>query len=128
MTTAIVTEDSGWWIVARCNIDGVVADFTQAAVSSVTWKAWSVTDPATITNSGTETVSQVVFDTLQTTLGIPDSTGYNLRVKFAASEFDTPGRYRVEVLISPASAEQFIVVDPETKQPPIIEVLDVWTS
>ena len=127
MTTAIVTEDSGWWLLARCNIDAVVADFTQANVSTVTWKAFSVSDSTTATNTGTETVSSVVFDTLQTTPAKPDATGYNLRIKFLATEFTSPGRYRLEVLVTPVSAQPFWIVDSDGA-PPVITVNEMWTS
>ena len=94
--SACAYEDSAFVLLARVEIDG--ANATQSTVSAITWKAFDVTDPDTVYDSGTLTVSSVVFDTLQTDgRWSEDWTGYNFRHEVAATVFATPDkRYRIE--------------------------------
>ena len=128
MTTAIVTEDGAFSVMARVDLDGAVASFLQAAISSITLAVYDVSDVSSTFATDTLTVSGVVFDTLQTDgRWNVDSTGYNFKHDIAATVFVTPGRYRLEYLVN-AGSSQFFIVDKDTRQPPVITVEPMATS
>jgi len=134
MTTAIVTEDGAFSVMARVDLDGAVASFLQASLTSITWKVYDVTDLSTAFATGSATISTDVFDTLQTdgrwSTVTGDTTGYNFKYEFAATVFTTPGRYRLEFLVIPSAGagSQFFIVDKDTREPPVIQVGPMATS
>lgn len=85
----------------------------QADVSSIAWKVYN-TSTGTLVNSGTSTVSAVIYDTLQTgTLWdvTGDRVGYNFAVTLAASNFPDGGiTYRIEFTIALVSSQGNIIV------------------
>ena len=131
MTTAIVTEDGAFSVMARVDLDGAVASFLQAAISSITLAVYDVSDVSSTFATDTLTVSSVVFDTLQTDgRWNVDSTGYNFKHDIAATVFVTPGRYRLEYLVTPTggAGSAFFIVDKDTREPPVIQVGPMATS
>ena len=97
---AIVYEDSTFALMARFEVDG--ANAVQADCSSIQIKAWDTNDFDTTVLDEALTVSNVVFDTLQTDgRWSEDSTGYNFRYDVADSIVVTPGRtYRFESVVT----------------------------
>ena len=84
---------------------------TQATVSSIAWSIYDHIAPTTVVASGTLTVADVVFDTLQvdarwTQENPLDSTGYNFRAVYAPTRFPRGGRtYRLEQALTLSSGE-----------------------
>lgn len=112
----VVFEDSGASLMARIK-GGDGANITQASISSIAYSVFSLSTTngvttGTETTTGTLTVSDVVFDTLQTDARWgKDSTGYNFRWDVPASVLangDTT--YRIEIKFTPTSGEAFHVV------------------
>lgn len=107
-----VFEDGGASFMARVAIqdgtNGQQADFT--GITYAVFDLDSAT-PATAVSSGSLTVANVVFDTLQTdSRWTKDSTGYNFRHDATPAMFPTGGhRYRMEYLFNPAAGEDFFV-------------------
>jgi hypothetical protein len=99
-TTGWVYEDSTFSIMSRFEVDG--ANGVQADCSSITIKAWDTADFTSTVLSVSPTVSNVVFDTLQTDgRWGEDTTGYNFRYDVADTICVTPGsRYLFEVVIT----------------------------
>ena len=115
-----VLEDSTFAIMARLQVDGVNA--TQAVVSSITYRAWD-TAVTSVYASGTLTVADVVFDTLQTDgRWSQDATGYNFRHDVGQGVFVKPGRYRVEYTATLTGGNSFVF------GPVLLQVSDVWTD
>lgn len=109
-----VVEDSGCTCLGRLLLNG--SNATQAGISSITYSVFDLssrtpTTPITGHDAAALTVSQVIFDTLQTDgRWSEDSTGYNFRHEVAATAFPTGGhRYRIEYRITPASGQVFVV-------------------
>ena len=130
MTTAIIAEGNTFELMSRVDIGGVVTGFTQAAISTITWKAFleSASADTAATNTGSATISTSVFDTLQTDARWKkDPTGYNFRLPFASGEFVTAGTFRIEVLVTPAAGSPFLLVDKTTGAPPMLTVRDMRT-
>ena len=98
--TGIVYEDSTFSLMSRFEVDG--ANAVQADCSSITIKAWDTDDYDTTVLSATLTVSNVVYDTLQTDgRWDTDSTGYNFRYDVADTICTEPGhQYRFEVVVT----------------------------
>jgi hypothetical protein len=98
--TGSVYEDSTFSLMARFEVDG--ANATQADCSSITIKAWDMSDFDTTVLSASLTVANVVFDTLQTDgRWSEDATGYNFRYDVADTICVTAGsRYRFEAVVS----------------------------
>ena len=116
-----VLEDSTFAVMARLQVDGVNA--TQAVVSSITFKAWDTADSGTVYASGTLTVADVVFDTLQTDgRWTADATGYNFRHDVGQGVFTAPGRYRVEYTATLTGGNSFVF------GPVLLQVADTWTD
>jgi len=116
-----VTEDSVFAVLARVQVDG--ANWTQANVNSLTWKAWDVNDRSTIYASDSLVVADVVFDALQTDgRWTEDATGYNFRHDVGSGVFTTPGRYRIEYAATLTGGTQLILGPFE------VNVADAWTD
>ena len=104
----LVIEDSGATFLARIHGAAGTA-ITQASVASISWKVFTLEDPATVVLSGTATPAANIYDTLQTdAIWTEDSTGYNFRYDMAALAFPTGNlRYRVTFRFVPATGEVF---------------------
>jgi len=105
-----IWEDSGCFLMARIlGNDGNA--ITQASVSSISYVIHNITSDVAVT-SGSLTVSDVVFDTLQTDdRWTADDTGYNFGHAALASWFATPDvTYRVEYKFTPTSGQVFFAV------------------
>jgi len=105
-----IYEDSGAYLMARV-LGGDGAAVQQADVSSIAYSVYDMDDtssPAT----GTLTVANVVYDTLQTDARwTKDSTGYNFGWAAAATLFPTGDKlYLAELLFTPASGEAYHLV------------------
>lgn len=112
VTTGTVFEDGGATFLARV-VGNNAANITQATINGITYKVFDLTEiPGKLITSGTLTVSDVVFDTLQTdSRWTKDSTGYNFRHNMPPSAFPEGNRqYQVEYLFDPTSGEDFLVV------------------
>jgi len=105
-----IYEDSGATLMARVLGDDATA-IQQADVSSIAYSVYDLDDTSS-PSTGTLTVSDVVYDTLQTDdRWDADTTGYNFKWAAPASLFATGDRvYKVEVAFTPASGEVFHVV------------------
>lgn len=116
-----VFEDSAFTVLQRVQVNG--ADWTQAQVSSITYKVWNTTDPVTPVASGSVTVASSVFDTLQLDGRWPlDEEGYNFRHTLAATVLTESGTYRVEYKVTLASGSVFHLAPSE----PIAQA--IWGS
>lgn len=119
---AEVFEDSPKVLMDRVqNITG--ANITQAVITSISRQVFEYgsQEEAESNTEGTEvgtaaslTVSDVVFDTLQTTApwdSTVDATGYNFKDVVPAAKFPTGRKwYRVEYLVTPTTGEAFPIV------------------
>lgn len=115
-----VNEDSAFSLMARVSADG--SDVQQADVSSISWEVFNAETQASV-SSGSLTVSDVVFDTLQTNdLWSYDGSGYNFRHQVAQSVLTSPGRYRFEHLFTLSTGNAFFI------EPFVVTVNEVWTS
>jgi len=107
MSVVIITgtapEDTSVSNMARVHADGV--NLTQATTSSVTWKYWDKADSGTVIDSGSLTVSSVIFDTLQTDARWDeDATGYNFKHDVANTAMASGGKtYRFEYKLTATS-------------------------
>jgi len=105
--TGCVAEDSTFAVMLRLQVDGVNA--TQSVLSAITWKAWDEQSTGTVYASGTLTVADVVFDTLQTDgRWSADATGYNFRHDITQATFTDPGRYLIEYTVTMTGGNSFI--------------------
>ena len=108
---AVVWEDSGATCLSRVvGNDG--AAVTQASLTALTYKVFDENSatPGTAATSGTLTISEVIYDTLQTgdLWESTDDTGYNFKWQVPASVLTTGGHlYRVEFWYDPVSGEDF---------------------
>jgi len=102
-----IFEDSGAYLMSRV-LAGDGAAAVQADISSIAYSVYDLDDTSS-PSTGTLTVSNVVYDTLQTDVRwTKDSTGYNFGWSAPASLFATGDRvYEVEVACTPASGEVF---------------------
>ncbi len=106
-------EDTGVSLMARVEgTDG--ANIQQADVSSIAYSVYDITTlgSSSEATSGSLTVSDVVYDTLQTdNRWDRDTTGYNFRHDVAAATLAAGGKiYRAEYKFTPASGEAYHVV------------------
>ena len=103
-------EDTAITLMARI-VDANNDPITQAGISSISYAVHKV-DGTEVVESTALTVSDVVFDTLQTdSIWDTDSTGYNFKHEPGAAAFpDGDTRYRVEYLFTPASGSPFRAV------------------
>lgn len=118
MTTGLIRgsvwEDGGATVMARV-IGNAGTAITQASLTSIHYSLFDTNGatPETAVVAGTSlTVSDVVFDTLQTDARwTQDATGYNFRHTIAASVLAAPAHlYRAEYKFTPTSGEVFWVV------------------
>lgn len=114
ITTATIFEDAGASLMARV-LGNAGTAITQASLSSISYKVFDLhgDTPTTATQTGTLTISAVVYDTLQTSdpRWTVDTTGYNFLYTAPASWFpDAPRTYRVELKFTPATGEVFWLV------------------
>ena len=108
--TVTVWEDSGFHLMARIVGDDA-AVITQSDISSIAYSVHDKSDGSE-TATGSLTVANVVYDTLQTdSRWTVDATGYNFRWAVPASIPATGGKtYQLEIAFTPASGEVFHVV------------------
>lgn len=100
-----IYEDSGAYLMARV-LGGDGSAVAQADISSIAYSVYDMDDtssPAT----GTLTVANVVYDSLQTdSRWTEDTTGYNFGWSAPASLFPSGSKvYLVEIALTPASGE-----------------------
>ena len=78
MTSKTINEDSSFSYMARVHADGV--NILQANLSAITYAIYNQASKAVILASTALTISNVIFDTLQTDgRWDEDGTGYNFR-------------------------------------------------
>lgn len=108
--SADVYEDSGPILMARV-VGTAGAAITQATCSTITYAVYDVATAASVT-SGSLTIANVVFDTLQTdAIWTKDSTGYNFKTQMTAAMVPTGGAtYRMEIKITPTSGQPIWLV------------------
>ncbi len=106
-----VFEGSGFTVLSR-EVENDGTDLLQADLTSIAWATYErcADDPEAVIGSGTLTVSNVVFDTLQTSDGrwdyTKDAAGFNFAFEFPASAFPNGGsRYLLEITFTPSSGE-----------------------
>lgn len=109
-----VFEDSGLYLMARVK-GNAGTNITQGTIASIALKVYDRTADNEEVYSAALTVSAVVFNTLQTGALDPrwtkDIHGYNFGAAVPASAFATGGHtYRVEVVFTPSSGDQFALV------------------
>jgi len=93
-----IQEDSTFSVMMRIEADG--SNAVQADISSITWAIYDA-DETDATATGTLTVSNVIFDTLQTDgRWSKDDTGYNFRHDVAATVLTDPGTYQIEYKVT----------------------------
>jgi hypothetical protein len=87
---------------------------TQASLTSITYKIFDTLSdtPTSAVASGTLTISDVIFDTLQTDARwTKDNTGYNFLHTIGAGVLTKENTvYRIEYLFDPVTGENFYVV------------------
>ena len=110
---ATIVEDVSTTCMARIT-DTSGSAITQASVSSIAYSVFDLTSgaPDTATSTGTPTVADALYDTLQTdtawTAAGGDSTGYNFRYVLPASAVPDGGHlYLVEYWITPTTGDPF---------------------
>ena len=106
-----VFEDTGFSLMAR--IQGTDAeDIQQADISSIAYSVYDLSSTGSPTTTGSLTVSNVVFDTLQTdSRWNTDTTGYNFRWDVPASiPADGAKNYQIEIAFTPTSGEVYHAV------------------
>jgi len=99
----------GWTALARVrNPNG--AYITEASLDNLKCKVKN--SSGTETYDATLTISEVVFDTLETddARWTVDDTGFNFLYEVPASAFPAVGHYRVEFLFDPASGEDYSLI------------------
>lgn len=116
MATAIISasvfEDSTFFLLARVlGTDGTAIQ--QADVNSITYKIFNLSvDSTTPDSSGTLTVGDSIFDTLQTDARWDvDSVGYNFRWQILSNVLTNPNcTYQIEVIFTSGANENFPAV------------------
>ena len=106
-----VIEDSGVrWMARILGQSG--SAIVQADVSSIAYSVYDKSDTSTATTTGTLTVGDVIYNTLQTdSRWGKDATGYNFGWNVPASIFAAGNKtYRIEVKITPSSGEAIHIV------------------
>ena len=117
--TIVVYEDSSFSVMARVH-DG--PDLVQADINSIEWAVYYFDDNSVHTAASQLTVSNVIYDTLQTdSRWTEDATGYNFRHDVAHAVLTDPSRdYRLEYRFTLAGGSEFymepvkVVVKPMT--------------
>ena len=114
VTKGMIFEDSGTTLLARI-LGNAGTPITQASLSSISYAVFDLqgADPATAVQTGTLTISAVVFDALQTSdpRWTVDDEGFNFAHAAPASWFnESTHTYRIEYKFTPASGEVFWAV------------------
>lgn len=109
----VIFEDGGATLMARV-LGQSGSAITQASLTAITCKIFDLNSatPDTAVATPTITISDVVFDTLQTDARWSfDVVGYCFRHSPSASTFSSGDhRYRVEYKFDPVSGDDFFVV------------------
>lgn len=107
MARFIVNEDSSCSLMQRVHADG--ANIVQSDLSSITYKILN-TETGEEEDSGTLTVSDVVYNSLQTdSRWEADDTGYNFKHDLSHSAFPDPNViYVVEYVFTLTGGNQFL--------------------
>lgn len=107
---ANVNEGSGADYLARVRIWDA-SNAQQADITTITYATYDLDSdaPESAVGSGSLTVSNVIFDTLQTGAEwTRDSTGYNFKHSLAPSDLPNGGhRFRVVYTFTPGTGEVF---------------------
>ena len=113
----LLTEgwEDGSLLILRYVTGNADTAITQASLTSITYKVYDLDDSdAQVGAETTLTVTDVVFDTLQTTAPWDvdrDGAGYNFRVTIPGSYFPNGGRrYWIELNFNPVTGDDFPVV------------------
>ena len=105
----VIWEDGGYTVLARIlGHDG--SAITRSDVSSIAWTVAEITVPDTVVASGTLTVSDVVYDALQTSDArwSLDTTGFNFAAAMAASTVPNGNKvYRLRFTFTPTTGEVY---------------------
>ena len=106
-------------LMARVTGSDAVA-ITQAAIASIAYAVYDLADTSAAVDSGTLTVADVVFDSLQTDARwTEDSTGYNFRWQLDGSQIDNfdvasgaeqKKRYRAEAVLTDTAGDKIVLV------------------
>jgi len=98
----------GLSLMARIQ-DWSAVDILQAGVTSIAWTSYDKADVSAVVASGTLTVADVIFDTLQTDARWDvDSTGYNFRWDAPATVAPASAKhYQILLTFTPASGAVF---------------------
>jgi len=110
-----VWEDSAFNLLARVESAGV--DVTQATVDTISWKAFSVLDEATVIASGSLVVAAAIFNELQMDrrwAGV-DNAGYNFLHVVPSTILTAPGSYRIQHLFTMTNGDVFYLSPFEPK-------------
>jgi len=88
--------------------DGALVTQATFGGGSIAYKVFDTDNGNAETGSGTLTVADVVFNTVQTDDAWPYDDGYNVRYVLPASCFPVGGHlYRVELIYTPGVGERF---------------------
>ncbi len=120
-----IFEDSAFNMMARLiSVGGEYV--TKSSVSTITWKAFNITDESTSVGSGSLVVDDVIFDTLQIDgrWAGRDYLGYHFLQVLPASILTSPGTYRIEhkVVMADADSTEFYLHPFQPK------VESIWSS
>lgn len=113
----VVWEDNGFSLMSRV-IGDDATDVRQADISTITWKLFDKEARTVVVDSGSLTVSSVIFDTLQTDARWKaDSEGYNFRWDVPETLLPTGDTdYRIELKYTTDTAIVFHdVFEPSTR-------------
>ena len=102
-----VSEDAGALLMARV-VDWDGNTLTQAGVTSITWKCFDRDDNDTMTDSGTLTKTEVIFDTPQLGNNWPYSDGYTFKWLLPKTALPNGGhRYKAEIIVTPTAGADY---------------------
>ena len=108
--TGITKEDSAFTVLLRVEHDGAAA--VQADVDAIEYQIFETDSTSAHTQATSLTVSDVIYDTLQTGGGWnTDTTGWNFKHNVAATTFPTPGAYEMEYKVT-FSGSSVVYLDP----------------
>lgn len=106
LITRIETHEDGGAYLMRRVTGNAGANIVQADISSIAYRVTDLEDASEV-DSGSLTVSAVIFDTLQTdSRWTKDTTGYNFGWQTLATQRPTGGKVnQIEVTLNPVSGE-----------------------
>jgi hypothetical protein len=97
--TGQIREDSAFSVLLRIEHDG--ANAVQADIDSIEYQIFPHYSTTAHTTATALTVSDVIYDTLQTDdIWDEDATGYNFRHDVAATTFPSPDDYELEYKVT----------------------------